>query len=584
IGSFLFDMWQLVVQLLILTNDSSWLNSTLARIHRDKPFETIIMVSHSQRVYQDIPISWPVLKFDEKMDFYVRGSFNNEMLALVWQTGNTDLDSELWETLDRIFLNMRGVRLLLVRNWEDEPSDEVASMAQQLQFINLAVIGRENRIYRLQPYAPKLWMEVKPNNGHIFEKIRNFHGRHILTLPDQYPPRSIGYRNPKTGDLEMTGFVYKFLHEFTKIYNFTFRWQRPIEPGLRITLFLLRNMTLNGTISMPISLCGFERSNEFGVFSDIFDMDKWMVLVPCAHEIPTADVYLVVCGKRFLFVLVFFYCIFSILDTCFGSLLLHKSVDWSNLFLNERMISGIMGQSFNLKAGNTVSSRVTNATLFFLGMVLSSLYAAHLKTLLTKHPTAHQISNFEELRDSPVSVYFGEAERFYLDTLKEDRPISAIRSKITYVSTPELQRLRSSINMSQAFTSLISEWLIVAKKQELYKQPAYCSLPGLQIISDNVLLSFPMQANSIYEQPLNRLIHQTHAAGLVEYWKKVTIRQMIHLGMISQEDPFPYAAFNEFKVTDLTWIWILLGICLFLACLLFLCEIVVHFYMTKRKL
>lgn len=503
------------------------------------------------------------------------------MVALIWHTGNPELDSDLWQALDRSLLNMRKVRLLFSRKWEEEPSDEMARTAETLRFLDVGVIGQGNRIYRLQPYAPKRWLEVDPSQEPIYTRIRNFYGRYILTLPDQFAPRSIVYRDSETGKLQMTGYVYKLLLEFTRIYNFTFRWERDIVAGERLNIFQLRNMTLNGTIGMPISLCGYEMPSESGVFSSIYDLGLWLVVVPCAQEIRTADVYAVMVSAQFLLVLIIFYYIFNILDTCFGALLLRNRVDWSSLVLNERMISGIIGQTFKMRARNTLSSRVTNASLFLLGLVLSTLYAAHLKTLLTKHPKARQISNFEELRDSPVSVYFDEAERFYLRGFEWGRPINAIRNKIQFVSTQDFHALREKLNSSQAYSALDTEWLITAKRQELFEQPFYCFLPEMSIIRASVMLSLPMQANSIYEHPINELIHRAQDAGLLDYWKQETLRKMVTLGMISQRNPVPYVAFREFKVTDLTWIWRLLIASLGLAFLVFLCEHLVYWFTKK---
>ncbi|KAH8242349.1 hypothetical protein KR032_001569, partial [Drosophila birchii] len=585
--SFRRDMWPLLVPVLFLANGtSSWLASILASIYRDKPYDTVLLLRHSRDLWNDISelerSSLPILNLNEQMDIPLRRRYNNEMLALIWQTGNPKFDFDLWQSLDRNLLNMRKVRLLLWWKWEKIPLDEIAHTAEKLKFLDVAVIGQGNRIYRLQPYAPQRWLKLVPGQDPIFTRIRNYYGRHMVTIPDQFPPRSIVYSSPETGELQMKGYVYKLLFEFSRIYNVTFRWVKDIVPDEQLNIFVLRNMTLNGTIDMPISLCGFELPSKSGVFSDTYDMGLWFVIVPCAQEIRTADVYVVMVSGQFLLVLLIFYYIFSILDTCFGAVLLRKRVDWSSLVLNERMISGIIGQGLNLRARNTISSKVTNASLFLLGLVLSTLYAAHLKTLLTKHPKARQISNFEELRDSPVSVYFDEAERFYLAHFPVERPIFAIRNKIKFVSTNEYHNLKNSLNRSLAFSALTTELMIIAKRQELFEQPVYCFLPQLAVTPNIVYLSFPMQANSIYEYPINELIHRSQDAGLVDYWKQETLLKMISLGLISQKNPVPYVAFREFKVTDLTWIWLLLISLLALAFIVFLCEHLVY-WLTRKK-
>ncbi|XP_043650133.1 uncharacterized protein LOC122618065 [Drosophila teissieri] len=575
-------MWSILVPVLLLFNATSWLNPILSSVNKDRRHESVLLLQHSQHGnasgLERFP--WPVFRFNEQMDFYVRGSYNSEMLVLVWQTGNSDWDLDLWQALDRSLLNMRKVRVLLLRKWQGIPTADVAKVAEHLCFLHVAVIGQENRIYRLQPYAPQRWLEVSPADSPIFVKVRNYFGRYIVTLPDQFAPRSIVYRNSKTGELQMTGYVYKFVLEFIRMYNFTIRWQRPIVQGERMNLILLRNMTLNGTINMAISLCGFETPSELGVFSYIYDMEDWYIVVPRAREISIADVYVVMVSGNFLIVLIIFYSIFTILDTCFGPLLLKQRIDWSNLMLNERMISGIMGQSFNMRARNTISAKVTNATLFLLGLVLSTLYAAHLKTLLTKRPTSQQISNFKQLRDSPVTVFFEEAERFYLKNVF-DRPINYIHDQLNFMETVEYNALRSGLNKSSAFSALTSEWMIVAKRQELFKQPIFTVQPDLRVIQTSVLLSLVMQSNSIYEDHINDLIHRVQSAGIVEYWKQQTLREMITISLISQKDPFPYVAFREFKVRDLLWIWILWAGFLFLSFVIFLCELLVNFFISK---
>ncbi|KAH8257459.1 hypothetical protein KR038_010280, partial [Drosophila bunnanda] len=584
--SFRRDMWPLLVPVLLLANDtSSWLEAILARIHKDRPYATVLLLRHSSNHLNDISglegSSVPILNFNEQMYFPLKSSYNQEMVALIWQTGNPKFDSALWQSLDRNLLNMRKVRMLLCREWEEKPTDETADIAENLRFLDVAVICQGNRIFRLQPYAPQRWLKVNPSTDPIFTQIRNYYGRYIVTIPDQFSPRSIVYWHPETGKLQMTGYVYKLILEFTRIHNCTFRWAKDIVPGEQLNLFVLRNMTLNGTIDMPISLCGFEMPTKWGIFSDIYDMGVWFVMVPCAQEIRTADIYVVMVSGQFLLVLLVFYNIFNFLDTCFGVLFLRKRIDWSCLILNERMISGIIGQTFNMRARNTLSSKITNASLFLLGLVLSTLYAAHLKTLLTKHPKARQISNFEELRDSPVSVYFDEAERFYLGTFDLQRPINAIRDKIRFVSTQEFHNISSTMNRSSSFSALNTEWLIMAKRQELFEQPVFCFLPEMSIIQNSVLLSLPMQANSVYEHPINELIHRAQDAGLLDYWKQETLRMMISLGLISQRNPVPYVAFREFKVTDLTWIWLLLVSLLALAFFVFLCEHFVYWFTTK---
>ncbi|XP_034123000.1 uncharacterized protein LOC117580516 [Drosophila guanche] len=585
------DMWQLLVLLLLLEKAECELNQLLDSVYADQHFETLLVLQHSQSRAEEMDKrwdwSWPVLSFDEHVDCQLSGSYNNEMLALVWLCGdNNEWNLELWQALDRNLQNMRHVRLLLVlpvEEAEGQPLQQIANTAEQLRFLQVAVLSAQGKVHRLQPYAQQQWREIDPRGEPIFARIRDYQGRAIVTLADQFPPRSFVYHEPHSQQLGMTGYVAKLVKEFARMYNLTIEWQRPIAPGEHMSLILLRNMTLNGTIDMPISLCGYEAPSDSGVFSMPYDLEKWFIMVPCAEEITTADVYGIMCGKKFLGILAGVYFVFALLDTFFGYLLLQRGIDWCTLAFNERIISGMIGQSFNMSAQNMISSRVAHSQLFLLGLVLSTLFAAHLKTLLTKRPPDQQISDFQQLRDAAVDIYFDEAEHFYLDNFKGERAVKLIRSKIKYLSTAGLQAKRQTLNKSQAFSVLTAEWLIMAKRQELFQRPAFCSMPGL-IIGSHIILSLPMQANSIFERPLNRLIMRVHSSGLLAYWKKQTLYEMISLGLIQQDKPFPYAAFHEFKVADLTWVWVLLSASLLLSWLIFLGEHLVDFTQRKGRL
>ncbi|XP_068149027.1 uncharacterized protein Ir67a [Drosophila tropicalis] len=484
---------------------------------------------------------------------------------------------ELWVALDQNLQNMRHVRLMFIIQ-EKKQLEFIAQMAEEMQFLQVAaILGRT--LYRLKPFfVQNRWHIVR--DGFIYSKVNDYQGNLLLTLPDQFPPRSLVYYDKERQHLRATGYVTKLIEEFVRRYNITLRWERSIQPERQLSLILLRNMTLNRTISLPLSLCGYEAPSEMGVFSYPYDFSKWFIMVPCAQEIPTAEVYIVICSLKLLAVLIGCYFIFALLDSCFGWLLLEKKFNWSsNLWFNERLIAGMMGQSFKLNAHNMLSSRVTHALLFLLGLVISTLYAAHLKTLLTKRPTQREIATFEDLRNRhDVSIYFDEAERFYLNMFDGARPMDTIRSRITYRQTKEFLALRNRLNRSRAFSTSTGEWLITAKRQELFEKPFHCSHSGL-MIGNFILLSVPMQANSIYERPLNRLIHRVHTTGLLGHWKEQTLRKMTELGEISLKDPFHYKKFHEFKVADLAYV----GLCLVTGLILGIITFVIEILFGRRS-
>ncbi|XP_064544719.1 uncharacterized protein Ir67a [Drosophila montana] len=564
-------------------------NELVKRSHQEQHCETLLLLRHSRQLpcsqmeQVAAATTWPVLRFSSQANFYLKSSQSTEMLALICLTGHMEMDLALWQALANNLYNMRHVRLLLLLQLATAQSlqqqlRELANTALQLHFphVVLLLLSTDNA-YQLQPYAQEHWLLLQPNSSGspIFARQYNYHRLTARSLPDQVSPRSLGYRDRKTGELRMTGFVAKLMQEFARVHNISLRWQRQVIVGQQLSIILLRNMTLNGTLQLPITLCGYELPTKEGYYTYPFDVAEWFVIVPCAQETPTAEVYLTVCSWNMLVVLLASYCIFTLLDTCFGWLLMQQQVDWTNLVFNERMISGIIGQPCKLYAQATNSSRLAHAQLFLLGLIVSTLFAAQLKTLLTKRPMERMVTSFEELRDSHLSIHFTEGEHFYVNMMDRDTPIDIIRSKITFLQTTVFYKERRSLNKSKAFSMTSTEWQVIKQQQDLFQRPVLCFQPGL-IFRYKILASVPLQANSIFAEPLEELMLRVVDTGLLLYWKKQSLGELIALGEISGKDPYPYVPFYDFKVGDLFWVWLGWAWALSLAFVVFLCELIVY--------
>ncbi|EDW69627.1 uncharacterized protein Ir67a [Drosophila virilis] len=512
-------MWPAVVPTLLLLGSTGNLaltvNELLKRSHQEQHCETLLLLRHSRQLpcsqmeQVAAAATWPVLRFSSEANFYLKSSQSTEMLALICLTSDVKMDLALWQALANNLYNMRHARLLLLlQHATVQQLRALANTARQLHFphVVLLQLGTGNA-YQLQPYAKEHWLQLQPNSSPIFARQYNYHGLTARTLPDQVSPRSLGYRDRKTGELRMTGFVAKLMQEFARVH--------------------------------------------------------------------TAEVYQIVCSWNMLVVLLGSYCVFALLDTCFGWLLMQQQVDWTNLVFNERMISGIIGQPCKLYAHATNSGRLAHAQLFLLGLIFSTLFAAHLKTLLTKRPMERMVTTFEELRDSHLSIHFTEGEHFYVNMMDVGTPIDIIRSKITFLQTNLFYKERKSMNKSKAFSMTSTEWQIIKEQQNLFQRPVLCFQPGL-IFRYKILASVPLQANSIFAEPLEELMFRVHDTGLLLHWKKPSLGELIALGEISGKDPYPYVPFYDFKVGDLFWVWLGWAWALCLAFVVFLCELIVY--------
>lgn len=579
------NMWQgVVLFIFILLAPSSWtlsMKQALDHSYQEQHFNTLLLLQHPAQdecsQLEQVTASWPMLRFDTQANVQLKQTHNTEMLAMICLSGTGKINMELWQALARNLYNMRHVRVLM---WQKEPHlvmfKNLAEMPQQLQFHHVVLLSDSGEAYRLQPFAEQNWLRIDlQGNSSIFASKFNFNMLNSSTLPDQITSMSLVYNDKKTNELRMTGFVARLIQEFARLYNVSLHWQRTVIAGEQLSSILLRNMTLNGTLNLPITLCGYELPNELGIYSYPYDIPSWFITVPCAREVPTAKVYVLLFGPRMLALLLASYGIFVLVDACLSFLLIKKKFDWSYLMFNEQIISGIIGQSSKLSIQTTLSSHFTQAQIFVVGLMISTLFSAHLNTMLTKRPRDREISNLHELRESKINIVFEAGERLYMDQIGSKYPIYNLRSSIKYLDAHKFYTERSNLNTSQGFSITTTEWNIIQRQQELFHQPAYCYHPDL-VFRMNLLMSVPLQANSIFIEPLNQLIHQVHSSGLLIHWKQESLRDLITLGQISLKDPYPYEPFQEFKVGDLFWVWLMLVFGLLLALTTFILELIVY--------
>ncbi|XP_017860684.1 PREDICTED: uncharacterized protein LOC108612317 [Drosophila arizonae] len=558
-------------------------NELLQRSYGEQRFETLLLLRHrrqlqcSQMEEVAAAATWPLLRLNSDANFYLQQSQNTEMLALICLTGSGRLDAEMWQALASNLSNMRHIRLLLLlQRATDQQFHEIANTARQQLFPHVVLLLLESgKAYQLQPYVDTDWLLLHSNSSPIFARQYNYHQRMARTLPEEQVPSALSYTDWRTGKTRLTGTMTMMLMEFARVHNISLQWEEQLKTVEHISMILLRNMTLNGTLDLPMTLCGYELSTVEGAFTYPYDISEWFIIVPCAQEIATAKVYLMVVSRNMLIVLLASYYIFALLDTCFGWLLMDRQVDWTNLYFNERIISGLIGQSSRLKAHEMNSSRLAHAQLFLLGLILSTLVAVHLKTLLTKRPMERMVTNFEELRDSHLDIHFTEDEHFYVNKMSKLNPLHIVRSKIVFLDAREFERMRKRLSKSKAFSMTEVIWEFYKQQQKLFKRPVLCYQPDL-VFRSKILASMPLPPNSIYAEPLHQFMIQVKDTGLVSYWMDQSLRDFMTLGEISLKDPYPYEPFHDFKVNDLMYVWLGWATALLLAFAIFLCELLIH--------
>ncbi|XP_073821242.1 uncharacterized protein [Musca autumnalis] len=423
-------------------------------------------------------------------------------------------------------------------------------------------------ILMLQPYPEYHWLPWN-SQTHYTQHWRNFQQKSLLTFTDQTPPRALLFQDPKTKELRLNGFIPRMVMLFAQHFNANLVMFPGLELGKPIHYTLINEMLEDAQFDIPMVLDTGPEEKWLNM-SYPLEVAQGIFMVPCAQPRTIREVFNILLGWNF----------FGSIAICTAALsLIHSLYDYAffrhwrstSLLLNERILPGVLGQSFVARKTKLQGLKIIYFLLFFAGLNISTQFSARVQTLFTS-PTYHQqIESMEQLKQSSLKILLDAIEAQYiLPHIENVKSSLRITQNSSY-----FQENRQHFNTQYGYYSSSTLWQIYTRKQQYFTHKVFCTSDGLTVFR---LLpwGFRLQHNSPYQEPLNYLIHQVHAAGLIQAWHSSTFSDMLKLKMISIRDPNPERAAKVLVVNDFYWTWLIISIGSGLGLLVFAVELWWH--------
>ncbi|XP_046810177.1 uncharacterized protein LOC124420666, partial [Lucilia cuprina] len=512
--------------------------------------------------------------------FYYKGQFNSEIMSVVIM--ERVFNNKMWKLFANILNSMRQIRVLMIAlniNNKEQFQRNVLLQSEKFKFTNVLLHFFNSSsadltldYYQLLPY-PKYHLKVK-NFAKDCKQYFPIHwldmkGKTLLTLPDQNMPRSIMYRNNK-GQLQFSGFAAKLILLFAQVYNTTLKM--PYQPKINevIHYSVLFNMTEQGKLDMPMSVHPAFSSRTLKQLSYITEVSKWRIMVPCGRRMKVSQVYEAILSPQLLFIVMFFTITFSLVHTVIEKLFYNQMI-WQNLLMSDKVIPGILGQSFALKKSSLISLRLIYVLLFIVGVYNSTIFSAHLQTLITSPPFQRTITTFDEVRRSGNKILMN---RYDITNMEGNEYLveGKMAGIIEYTDNATLySEYRKNFNTTYGYGVTTGLWQIFANIQLYYAQKVFCVTADMNI-QDVIPFGVPLGENSPYREAMNYIIHKVHASGLIQAWRSQVYIDLLKLKLITLRDSSRAKTYEDLNEDDLLLVWLILIVGLIFSVLVFFCE------------
>ncbi|XP_037929726.1 uncharacterized protein LOC119688749 [Teleopsis dalmanni] len=212
---------------------------------------------------------------------------------------------------------------------------------------------------------------------------------------------------------------------------------------------------------------------------------------------------------------------------------MHQSrnkISYLDIFLNDKSIRGVLGQSFTLPSKLNLKTKLICALLCYYSLIVNTGYQANLQSLLTHPPKDTTMKTFKDLEDVDFKISLSRLE-FNMFTL--NRTIKKLlRFEETY---RDFVKLRESMNTSYAYPVSRTRWQVFHERQMTYENNVFYYADNMCFLKF-IDLSIPARKYLPYRNVFAEHIQRLHASGLINYWTSFNFYDMVRQNLTSLED------------------------------------------------
>ncbi|XP_034102142.1 uncharacterized protein LOC117566705 [Drosophila albomicans] len=557
-------MWTLVIGIILLVplESSSTISIINELVQESSSSIFIIRQDHCPQSWlQELLLKPPVPVVLQPLTNITAGNEFSRVLCIVCFQEN-DLPEEQLNSLLHNIRKERIVFYLSSGEFNSTSLDLLRFLMMQcyklriLHIIGLLAEDNELFYYRYYPY-PEFKVEQHPIQQRPFyaEKFFNMKQQPLIVLPDQKHPRTIIYKDWRTGAQVLAGSVGRFVNTLVWKLNATLQYPEQVQPGHSLNKREMMEMAEDLHVDIPAGLVSIDTNEQLEHTSYPFELSHICLMIPIAQPIPIKDIYLILCNVRHIIIalaiITGFGCLLGLYRHLTGQVI--RLVDF---LLSDVALRGFLGQSFGQNVEHTprLCSSWIYLMLGFMGLNLSSIHEAALGTLLTHPPKHFQPRSFADLEHALTPLPLIVDVTDFNDFSK----LNSLSLPMLAVNSSEFNHLRDNFNMSHVYFASRLKWTMLSAQQKYFPQEIFLYSKEA-CFSTLTLFAFQLPQNSWFEEHITRLTMDARATGIYQHWVDMHFYDMAAAGLISFSDPvsrqFPQIG-GALQLEDLQWIWL----------------------------
>ncbi|KAH8326726.1 hypothetical protein KR067_012329 [Drosophila pandora] len=538
-------------------------------------FEYVVLLGKSELIWQELLwlMSVPLIQMDEepKTEFLLgrHHSHNFHTIAI--------LDESVDESLKLLYLTLKLLNtrpVLLVIKDSNIRIYPILEWCWQHQLLNVLAIEPNFEdsliVYGYTPFPIFQFIERRlENNSIIFEqRLWNLNGYKFPVVLGGSSPRLIVYRG-MNGELKYSGVVGNLMKCFEQRYNCELVQPYPFDELAIPPAQELLGFVRNG--SAQFALAAIYPNLPFIGYSYPIELMSWCLMMPVPAEVPHSHLYTMVFHPSAFWLIIGGILLISL--TLSLALRLHGyRVDFSEFFLHTSCFRGILSQPFYEVLRAPILVRAIYLLICILGILITAWYNSYFSTFVTSPPLLPPFTSYESIKSSNVKVVVWTPEYEVLIRMSEnlDKYSSIFQFQANY---KEFLLLRDSFDTRYGYMMPLEKWSLIKEQQKVFSSPLFTLEEDL-CFYHTIPIVFPIADNSVFREPLEQLILDVTATGLLDRWHDMAFTDLIKAGQLSLVDRGKPKEFRAMQLQDLNQILIAGGFLLGLATLIFVLEVV----------
>ncbi|KAH8382392.1 hypothetical protein KR009_003307 [Drosophila setifemur] len=573
-------MWKLQYLLVIFLllspgTDASYLQ-LLEDLSNELHFDYAVILGDSdpiwQKLFWQLPI--PIIQIDwkSKNNYQLGNGQSHNFLTLAF------LDESPQESLEFLYLNLgmlNTLPVLLVLKERIMPLYTLLEVCWHYKLINVVAIDPDFEdtltLYSFAPFPIFQFIErILERNTLIFEpRIWNLHGYHLPFVVGGSPPRFIVSRD-SDGEMIFSGVVGNLKKCFEQRFNCKLVTPYPfdetsVQPSQELVVAVR-----NGSVQFAFCAIFPNIPNLFGCTYP-FELMSWCLMMPVPEEVPHSWLYSMVFDPSAFVLLLSCMAIISLILSL--ALQLHGyRVNFGAFLLHDSCLRGVLAQSFNEVLRAPALVRGMYVVICLLGILITAWYNSYFSTFVTSAPRLPPLTSYESIKNSNVKVVVWKPEYETLIRVNEGMG----RYSSIFQVEPEYKmflQLRDSFDTRYGYMMPMEKWSLVKEQQRVFSSPLFTLREDL-CFYHTIPIGFPIANNSVFREPLERLILDVTATGLLDRWHDMAFTDMIRAGQLGLVDRGKPKEFRAMQLEDLQQIWVTGGLLLGFATIVFFMELI----------